>query len=194
MNFSEVVNEVLSLTKRPDKVTQAENAVNSRLARCILKGEFSHDLVETTIPIDDTLYAQLVDLSTLASPLTRFRKWKYLKQPGALKYLEPGDVSNVFRPGGYTQSDIFYMIGSTLNIITSSLSSTLEVGYYQYAPALKNNETHWLLDICPYAIINLATGELFNSMGDVGASKYYIASGEDLFQTLVRDMRDQITY
>lgn len=194
MNFTECVNEVLTIVKRPDKLVEAQNAVNNRLSRCILKTEFTHDLVEDSIPIDGTLYAQSIDLSALAVPLVRFRKWKYLKQPGTYRYLEPSDLQNIYRPGGFTQSDVFYMVGTKLNIITSSLSSTLDIGYYQYAPVLSGVNEHWLLTLAPYCIINLAVGELFNGMGDVNSSKYYLSSGEELYRVVVNDCRDQLTY
>ena len=83
MNFSECVTIVLDLVKRPDKLTAAEMAVNSALSKAILKGEYPQDLVETSIPIDSSLYAQTIDLTAISPPLTRFRKWKYVKQPGA---------------------------------------------------------------------------------------------------------------
>ena len=33
VNFTECVNEVLTIVKRPDKLVEAQNAVNNRLSR-----------------------------------------------------------------------------------------------------------------------------------------------------------------
>lgn len=194
MTFDDVVNEVLGLIKRPDKILAVQSAVNSHLSRCVLKTNFTHDLVEGDMPLDNTLYTQTINLPQLALPLTRFRKWKYLKLPGVLGYLASLDPQNVFTPGGFTQSDGYYMIGTNLTIITSQLSDKLLFGYYQYAPTLSGAQTHWLLDVCPYAIINKAAADLFNSIGDQAASKYYMAVGEEMYNIVVNDLRDQITY
>ena len=82
MTFDDVVNEVLGLIKRPDKLVAVQSAVNAQLKRCILKTNFSHDLVESSIPLDGELYNQTIDLAQLLVPLTRFRKWKYVKLYG----------------------------------------------------------------------------------------------------------------
>ena len=87
MNFAEAVDAVLSVIKRPDKTAEAGVIVNAVLSRSILKTEFSKDLVETSIPLDSSLYTQTIDLSALVSPLVRFRKWKYVKMYGATRYL-----------------------------------------------------------------------------------------------------------
>ena len=194
MNFTEVVNAVLGLVKRPDQVVTVENAVNSQLSRCTLLTTFSHDLVEAEIPLDDQSYDQTIDLSMLAAPLTRFRKWKYVKLPGVMGDLKPIDLENVFVPGGFRQRDTYYMVGNKLTIMATALSSTLLVGYYQYAPTLTGNQMHWLLDLCPYAIVNLAAGDVFNSIGDDKGAKYYTAMGQALYQTMTNDLRDQYTY
>ncbi len=194
MNFAEAVDAVLSVIKRPDKTAEAGIIVNAALSKAILKTEFSRDLVESSIPLDSTIYTQSIDLSTLVSPLVRFRKWKYLKLPGATRYLNFIDPQNVFVPGGFTQTDGYYMIGSTLTIIPSSTASSLLVGYYQYAPVLTGTATHWFLDLCPYAIVYQAIGELLISMGDASNGKTYKTMGDDLYMVAVNDFRDQITH
>ena len=194
MNFAEAVDAVLSVIKRPDKTAEAGVIVNAVLSRSILKTEFSKDLVETSIPLDSSLYTQTIDLSALASPLVRFRKWKYVKMFGATRYLNYIDPQNVFVPGGWQQQDGYYMIGSSMTIIPSSSASSLLVGYYQYAPNLTGTEAHWFLDICPYAIVYQAIGELLITMGDAANGKIYKAMGDDMYKIAVNDFKDQITY
>lgn len=192
MTFDEVVNDVLGIIKRPDKLVQTQVAVNSQLKRAILKTNFSHDLVEGSIPIDSSLYNQTINLAQLSPALVRFRKWKYIKLYGAYGYLEPSDAQNVFVPAGSMQTDIFYMMGTNLTIITSTTAESLLVGYYQYPPNLSGSQTHWLLEICPELIVNRAAADMFNAIGDQASSKYYLATGEDLYMTVVNDLRDQV--
>ena len=50
MNFTELVSAVSDIVKRPDKSAQIGNAINTALARTLFKTEFTHDLVEASIP------------------------------------------------------------------------------------------------------------------------------------------------
>lgn len=88
----------------------------------------------------------------------------------------------IAQPGSFMQNDIYYMAGTNLVIIPSTTSATLEVGYYSYAPALKNNETFWLLDLCPYAIIHEAAAIVFESIGDTQAAAGNRKTGTDLLR------------
>jgi len=194
MNFTEMVTEVQGLVKRPDKAAAIGSAINSALSQYVFRTEFTHDLVETTIPVDANEYSQTIDLTTLDPALIRFRKWKYIKPYGVRGYLLPIDPQNVFVPGGSIQTDRYYMIGSKLTIITSALASSLSVGYYQHAPVLSGSNTFWLTDLCPYAVINRAAGEIFNAIGDPKSGSFYLALAEQLYTTLANDCRDQITY
>ena len=194
MNFTDMVAEVQGLVKRPDKTAAIGSAINSALSQYIFRTEFTQDLVETTIPIDSEEYSQTIDLPALSPALVRFRKWKYVKVYGYRGYLQHVDPKNIFVPGGSVQTDSFYMIGSKLNILLSSLASQLSVGYYQYAPVLSGSNEFWLTDLSPYCVINRAAGEIFNAIGDPKSGSFYLALAEQLYTTLANDCRDQITY
>lgn len=194
MNFTELVSAVSDIVKRPDKTTQIENAINTALARTLFKNEFTHDLVETSIPLDSTLYTQTINLPSLIAPLVRFRKWKYVKLTGVKGFLQPIDPQNVFVPGGVQQVNCYYMIGSDLTVIAGGLSSALEVGYYQHPPILTGTNSFWLTDLCPYGIINRAAGEVFAAIGDARSAQVYIAMGDDLLTIMANDLKDQFTY
>ena len=194
MDFTDMVTEVQGLVKRPDKAAAIGSAINSALSQYVFRTEFTHDLVETTIPVDANEYSQTIDLTTLDPALIRFRKWKYIKPYGVRGYILPIDPQNVFVPGGSIQTDRYYMIGSKLTIITSALASSLSVGYFQHAPVLSGSNTFWLTDLCPYAVINRAAGEIFNAIGDPKSGSFHLALAEQLYTTLANDCRDQITY
>ena len=194
MNFTELSEAVLAIVKRPDKAAQVGNAINTAIARTLFKTEFTQDLVEATIPLDPELYSQTINLPSLVAPLTRFRKWKYVKVTGDLQYLRYIDPQNVFVPGGVQQTNCYYMIGSDLTVLLRSLATSLEVGYYQHPPVLSGANTFWLTDICPYGIINRAAGEVFALIGDANSAKLHLAMGEDLLTIMANDLRDQVTY
>ena len=71
------------------------------------------------------------------------------------------------------------------------MSPTLEIGYYTYAPVLLAAETHWMLDLMPYAIIDMATSRIFQMAGDETSAKFYNGTAMELFLTARRDFQDQ---
>ena len=191
MTFAEILAEVLTITARPDRETEIASAINAVLSRCVLKTNFARDLVETTINIDPTLYGSTIDFSSL---VTRFRKFKYVKVTGVRGYLHPIDSDKVFTPGGILQNNRYYVAGLNLTYMISTLSPTLEIGYYQYAA--KQNEltvpTHWMFDLAPWAIIDLASARIFRSIGDDTSAAQYEKSGIEFYDIAKRDFADSI--
>lgn len=190
MDFSEVVAQVLDITKRPDKQTQTEVAVNAAITEFLTRNSFSQDLVEATVAISNTEYSNTVDLST---ETTRFRKFKYVKLEGLLSYLKPIAHENVFSPSGYMQKDVYYITGRTLTTIQAYLASNLEVGYYQYPATLSGTDNHWLLDLNPYCVIDKAASRIFKTIGDDNSFKTHLAMAEEQYKTVVRDLVDGVS-
>lgn len=187
MNFSEMVTQVLALTNRPDKQTQIELAINNAISEFCLRTKFFKDLVEDSIAITSTVYSQSIDLT---ANTTRFRSFKYVKQPGVKRYIHPLPPDKIFTPGDQMQRDRYYIIGSDLTIITSSLSATLEVGYYQYPAILSGTDTHWLTDINPFCVIDKAAARIFKDIGDRQEAATHEAYAKNSYDILVRDYAD----
>lgn len=187
MNFGEILVEVVRITSRPDKKVETANAINKAISYCTLLGEFPQDTVEATIQIDPTLYGDTISLSTL----TRFRRFKYIKPTGVKRYLTPIGPDKVFTPGEVTQRDRYYRAGTSITYTLSALSPTLEVSYLTY-PAIvveaPGVDTHWMLDIMPFAIIDLAASIVLAGAGDDISARRLEASGMQLYQALRRDI------
>lgn len=192
MNFTEAVDAVIDITARPDRRTETANAVNAILSLCVSKAEFARDLVEGTLAVDPTLYGATVSIATL----TRFRKFKYLKITGERGYLTPTGADKIFTPGGSMQPNRYYVAGTNITYTLSKLTPTLEYGYYEYAPVLLDNaaDTHWMLDVMPWAIIDLAASKIFRSIGDDGSYRIYQGTGQDLYNTARRDHQDAVLF
>lgn len=183
MNYTEAVNDVLRICKRPDKVVEAQRAINAAIAYYTIKGEFRKDLVETSISIDSSLYGNTISLTSLA----RFRRFKYIRPYGTRKFLVKSDPSHIFQPSGSLQLDHYYTAGDNLTYTLSVLSSSLEVGYYTYAPTLSGEDTHWLLDTIESAIIDYAAAKVFRGIGDDKSSDVHDAYSRDTFRVLLND-------
>ena len=191
MNFNEVVTEVLTITARPDRTSEIESRINSSLSRCIMKANFAQDLQEITLPTTAGVYGETYDFS---GDVTRFRKFKYVKATGQTRYLTPIDSTQVFQPGGTMQRDRYYVAGLNLTYTLFETADSLEVGYYQYAPVLDStvNTTHWLLDLNPWCIIDLASAAIFRSIGDDTSAAIYEKSGTESYLVTRRDCEDSI--
>lgn len=187
MNFTEAVNNIISIVKRPDKQAQIEQAINASVSFFCLKDHFRNDLIETTVSIDPALFGATKSIA-VDLLLSNFRQFKYIKQPSALRYLNKIDVSQIFTPGGIMQKNCYYTAGGNLTYILSSCSATLEVGYYQFPSNLSGTDTHWLLEMYPYCIIDKAAARIFRLIGDETSSRMHEAYAMEAFKVLQNDM------
>lgn len=170
MNFDAVVQEVLGIIKRPDKITDVKREVNAAINFCCNESEFARDLVEVSYPIDNTLYTQNIALSEFP----RFRKFFYIKPPTVRYYLEPITPNRIFENCKEAVNS-YYVAGDDVVIKTSSLHATLLIGYYRYPSVLSGANTFWLLDASPYMIIDRAAAKVFANMGDDASAKKHEA-------------------
>lgn len=175
MNFGEISNNVIEITARPDKVGAIAVAINRAVHYATIIGNFHQDLVETSIPINPTLYADTISLAALV----RFRRFKYVKPTGVKYYLTPLAPEYIFTPQRTIQPNKYYLSGTSMTYTLSTLCSQLEVGYYTYPPVLDSttNNHYWLLDACPYAIIDLAAAKIFADIGDEASAKRHEIDG-----------------
>ena len=190
MNFTDAINEVVSITSRPDKRIEAGRQINRALSFFTLKAEFSKDLIETSLAIDSTLYGQTVDISSF----TRFRKFKYIRPTSRKYYLTDEDPKQIFGPNGRIQLNKYFVAGSSLTITQSNLDSSLQVGYLTYAPILTEvspNDVYWMLTMIPYAVIEKAAAKIFQQIGDETSQKTYDASADVLFIAARNDFEIQ---
>lgn len=185
MNFAEAVNEVLKITSRPDKAVDAALAINKAVHYCTLKGDFDADTVEASLPIDPALYGNTISIASLA----RFRRFRYVKPFGAQYYLSRTEGDKIFTPKNKMQPNVYYVAGTNLTYTLSMLAPTLEVSYLAYPVLLDAvvNNTHWMLDKMPYALVDLAAARIFAAIGDDSSARIHEQSGMDFFLTTRRD-------
>ncbi len=171
MNFTEVVAEVVSITKRPDKISDIRREVNAAISFCSNETEFARDLVEGSIALDATLYTQNLVIDT---NFPRFRKVSYLKPPAVKFYLDPVGPTKIFE-NCKEASNSYYVAGGDIIIKTSALYASLLYGYYAYPATLTDaNPTNWILTASPYMIIDRAAGKVFANIGDDASAKRHM--------------------
>jgi hypothetical protein len=190
MIFSEAIAAVTGMVKRPDKGVEIASNINKAISFFVLKGEFAKDLVEQSLPIDPISLGQTIDLSTVVPTITRLRRFKYIRPRNQRYYLTEIEPNQVFTPVGIIQPNRYFLAGSNLTFTLSVAEAFLEIGYLQYPPILTSvsgSDTHWLLDMIPWAVIEWAASQVFQSIGDETSARYYQASAMAMYQTMKND-------
>lgn len=188
MNFNDALSYVLTITKRPDKVSEASLKINEAIGFFTASAEFARDLIEITIPVTTTDGIINLDL-TDPTYFTRFRKFAYIKAPGVKKYLDPVTPDRVFLEGK-ERLDCYYLAGTNVICKVCSPQTSLLVGYFSYAPNLSTtNPSYWMLDIAPYMIVNKAAASIFRDIGDDQSAKQKDSEANMQFVTVKGDMQ-----
>lgn len=190
MNFTEAVAEVVSITKRPDKLADIQREVNAAINFCCIEGNFARDLQEDSYVVDNTLYAQSLPLSTF----TRWRKFAYIKPPACKGYVEQRDPSRIFE-NHKEAADVYYVVGDEVKFKLCKLTATLLIGHFRYPPTLTDiAPTFWLLDVSPYMIIAKAAGAIFSDVGNTTEAASHLGTFNTLFSSAQRDYKYGANY
>ena len=182
MNFTEAVNEVLSVLKRPDKLADVRREVNSAITHFCSDASFDRDRTEASVAISSSEYTQEVALSNL----TRYRKMWYVKLGGTKHYLKKLDETLLGKT--CDMKDRYYVVGSSIRISSTSLAATLDIGYYQFPPYLTDAAPDfWMLEEQPYMVVDRALSKLFDAIGDAESSRRHELASVSAFTSFVRD-------
>lgn len=191
MDFSDMQDWVIRTTKRPDKREDIKDAINGAISFFTLGASFADDLVEGSVAIDSTEYAQSF---SIASTFTRFRRLVYLKRPAAKAYIDPTTPQQVFDKNGCEKLDRYYRAGDNIIFKLRSLSATLLYGYLQYPARLSADaDTHWMFDKMPDAIHRKACAQIFDDIGEPQDSARFDKKANELFLVAKEDFEYGVT-
>lgn len=190
MNFTDAVNEVVGIIKRPDKIGDVRREINAALTVFCLDNDFPRDFTEQKLDLDPQAYTQSFSIGSL----TRFRKFKYLRRgPKAyLTVLSENEIFNKHIEQSTIFKDRYYIAGDAINIALGYLSTTLDIGYYMYPPILTgtlNANSYWVLDVAPYMVIDKAAANLFKIIGDETSMKTHLMSMNEMYSAFRKDQR-----
>jgi hypothetical protein len=166
MNFTEIVAEVVRVTKRPDKILDARREVNAAINFYSIDSFFDRDISEITLPISVGEYTQDIPFSDLP----RFRKFQYIKRAGTLNYLSTLDKVKLFIRG-CDIVDKYYITGPAVRISMKATAAALDIGYWQYPPILTDAAPEfWQLEGNWPAVLDRAMAKVFANIGDDASS------------------------
>lgn len=188
MNFTDLCNEVITLTNRPDLVNETQLAVRAGTLRAHHTDFYYKDLVEQSLQFSVSQFWQHIQLSTFPN----FRALKYLRKyfPGitAANYapnnlpplygfyseggnLPDGRFFDVITPEevldgyGANRVDVAYIAGQQINCRSGDNFQYLLCGYYQNPNLIPATYSSWIANEFPYAIIYAAAAIIFKTIG-----------------------------
>lgn len=191
MNLGEMKDWIVRDTKRPDKRDdQIQDAVNAAIEYATSRGDFSADLVESSVAISSSVASQSIVISTT---FPRFRKIKYLKPDGYRRYLDWRDPSRIFTVNGTQYVDVWYRAGDNIVFNLSVKQSNMMYAYFSYAAWLTTDDaTHWMLDQMTTCIHDLACWRVFEQIGNESEASRFYKIGEEYLNKHIRSLADGV--
>lgn len=183
MNFSQVVTEVASIVKRPDKLLDIRREVNAAVNQFSTDANFDFDKVEVSPTLVATEYTQALALSLFP----RFRKFDYIKRGGTTYFLSRLTRAELIKTN-CDMRDKYYIVGSNVNLSLSTLANTVDVCYYQSPPLLTDAAPDfWMLEKSPYMVIDRAAAKIFTVIGDQDSALRHERFAVSAFMTAQKD-------
>ena len=189
MNFSDLVEEVKTITARPDLQSKAESAVSAATLKAHNSGFYYNDLVELAVQFDEPRRIQTFDPTDVSS---YYRRVKYMRiwdgdvDGEAREFLEHINTEAALDTYGYLRLNVFYMAGKFLQIRTYAELDKILFGFYRYPDITSGGFSSWIADEMPWAIIWEAARTIFNQIG-------YQEQASQM-QALVREQYSQLAF
>jgi hypothetical protein len=186
MTLAELIQEVYTLTNRPDRVAETASAIRSATLKAHQSDYYYKDIFETGINFGAVNYLNDLDYRSII-PL--FRAIKYLRKyslgsdgtfsPGKeLELLQPNEVFDIYK---CAKNDIYYAAGSQIHIKSSTQDQYYLFGCYLNPNITDTGFNSWVALDHPYVIIFDAAATVFKSIGkDEEASGYRQLVAEQL--------------
>ena len=182
MTFTELLEEVYTLTNRPDRIAETKLAVKQATLKAHQIDYFYKDISETAIQFTSAEYLQQLEYR---SAVPRWRAVKYLRKYDATEST-PGDQLELITPDEIFDSyrvqkeDVFYVAGEYLQIKSRTEEQYYLLGCYVNPNITEAAYDSWIASDHPYAIILPAAALVFKTIGyDEEAATYnQLASAE----------------
>lgn len=184
MTLTELINNVYTLTNRPDLVNETRLAISEATLSAHKSDDYPRDIVEQPISFvqaDYQIQFNYFDIFPL------FKKVKYLRQitPASLtstgqialghflKYITP-DMSLAQDIYGYDNTDVFYLAGLAIQIKNKTPQQYYLFGYYSLPDITDDGWNSWVSIIDPFVIIYRATASVFALIGQSDQANRYM--------------------
>lgn len=186
----DLVAEVLSITKRPDKELRAYATLNKALRKLSSSTELARDLVEGTIVLEaPTEFVHLLPLS----PFVGFRKFCYMRPFGYKAPLQLIVPDNIMDDSCRERIDCYYVAGDNVRVSLSKAVTGINYGYYAFPARVQKDtleaETPWLCDAADYILIDAVAADIFRNIGDDTSAQAHEADARLSWESLKQDIK-----
>lgn len=173
MNLSELCADVYVKTNRPDLAAETQLAIRNAARKFHLLEFFQRDRAEKLISFTALGTAFSIPI---AANFENWRKFKYIRpwdadasapKGGENRMIKEVDPAKIFDEFGSSKVDVGYVAGDQLNFKTSEAESAFVVCWYKYPNLNVNNFSSWIADMYPEILIEHATGDMLNILGQV---------------------------
>ena len=163
--FSELLDDVYTITNRPDLVAETKLAVKQATLKCHHSDYYPKDLVETGIQFTTPALLQSLEYRTL---IPQWRSFKYLR-----KYIDgaPAGFFGILTPEetldryAINRENVCYLAGEMLEIRSNTADSYLLLSAYIHPNISESAFSSWIALEHPYAIVYEAAAQVFKTIG-----------------------------
>jgi hypothetical protein len=175
MTLAELIQEVYTITGRPDRVAETASAIKSATLKAHQSDFYYKDIFETGVAFSSAAFIQQLDYRALL-PLWRANKYlrKYDNNTGT-----PGAFLTLIQPelvlDRYTveKTNIYYFAGAYANIKSETSEQYYLMGCYLNPDITTAGYNSWIAKDHPYAIVFDAAATVFKAIGkDEEAASY----------------------
>lgn len=213
-SYSQIVNDVVTATNRPDLVATGDIDLSIRRATLKLHSMafWPMDLAEAVVQFEDN--TQCAQSISIAENLPNFRAIKYIRenianampiplapplQPYQLYYGYPYDTHNFFKKMepdaildryNLQKSNVWYLGGSNINLNCRMPIGSVSIGWWQYPIVVATNYKSWIADAYSFAVSDEAARMIFASIGYLEMAKVYDGICAEHRQLLIQTFID----
>ena len=192
MQYSDIVNEIYTITNRPDLVNETASAVRKATLKMHSIDFFEQDLVTNIIAVTPSMQASINDtrysipLTDASGNTTRYRSLSFIREynnplTGQEVQYEKLAADSIFDEYNVEKQNYFYMAGSNVQLRSTKTLTQMTLGYYQYPDINSATYTSWIAVQFPYAIIEEACRAIFKMIGkDEEEQRYQAMSLENI--------------
>lgn len=183
MTLAELIQEVYTLTARPDLVSETSSAVKAATLKAHQSDYYFKDLFESGLAFSTAEFIQNLDYRAL---IANWRSLKYLRKfdftnnvPGRLlDIIVPENVLNDYK---MQRTDICYGAGAFIQINSSTKEQYYLLGAYLNPILTNTGYSSWVALDHPYFIVFDAAATVFKAIGkDDEATTYRQLVAEQL--------------
>ncbi len=163
--FTELVNDVYTITNRPDLVNETKLAVKVATLKAHQSDFYPKDLYEVGINWPTPEYIQSLEYRTL---IPRWRAFKYLRKytdgspAGFFTFLTPEQTLDRYN---VNKENICYLAGESLEIRSDSQDDYMLLSCYIHPIVEEATYSSWVALDHPYSIVYEAARSVFKQIG-----------------------------